>query len=414
MRDHLETPLSLLIAISVITVAASPIFFPAMPAVAAEFETSFGQIQLALSSFLVAYALSMLIVGPASDYFGRKPILMAGLLLFALASAASAVAPSPVFLILARALQGAGASVGLVLIRAMVHDTRTREETARALAFIAIALAFTQPIASLLGGQLTILSGWRSTFLMIFVLSLPLVLWCHWRAPIRKSSVRPSSGSNVASVFKNYLILGTNRRYMAYTLVISGGWAAFHCFNAAAPIILIDSYGLSPGHYGYYATVPSAGYLIGSVFVGRLSKSIGTDRMISIGCACNLAAGLLIVFLTAIGLRHWACVIGPTFLIGLGNSLILPNSSAGSMGVFPSMAGAAAALSGFIQMTFGGLGAAATAAFPPTSEMQMGLIILAASMFSIVAWIILRRQQVEVRTAPGSEAGLISPSEPTR
>jgi DHA1 family bicyclomycin/chloramphenicol resistance-like MFS transporter len=414
MQERPGPSLSLLMAISVVTVAASPIFFPSMPTVAREFGASVSRIQLTLSSFLVLYALSMLVVGPLSDRFGRKLILMGGLLLFAAASVASACAPSSIFLIFARALQGAGACVGLVLIRAMVNDTRTREETARALSFIAIALAFTQPGASLLGGELTVLFGWRSTFLLISVLSLALVLWCHWQVPTQKSSTQSSSGNNVALFFKNYLTLVTNRRYMAYTLVISGGWAAFHCFNAAAPIILIDSYGVSPSHYGYYATAPSIGYLIGSVSVSRLSKVIGTDRMISVGCACNLLAGLLITALVASGLHHWAYTIGPTILIGLGNSLILPNSSAGSMSIFPSMAGSAAALSGFIQMTFGGLGAAATAALPPTSELRMGLIMLAASLFSIVAWVGLRSRGLETEAGPKSVSSLVSSSDPSR
>jgi DHA1 family bicyclomycin/chloramphenicol resistance-like MFS transporter len=404
MTDRTHTPLSLLTAISVLTVAASPIFLPAMPATARDLDAAIGDIQLTLSSFLVAYALSMLVVGPLSDHFGRKPLLIGGLALFAAASAASACAQSGASLIFARGLQGAGACVGLVLIRAVINDTRSREDTARTLSLIAIALALTQPSASLLGGELLGFFGWRSGFALTFVLSLPLILWCHQAVAIDSTRNSVSRGHSVANAFKNYAVLLTNRQYIVYALVISGGWAAFHCFNAAAPVILIENYRLPPSHYGYFAIIPSAGYLIGSACVGRLSTAIGTDRMIPLGCACNLMAGILILVFAVNGAYHWAYVIGPTFFIGLGNSLILPSSSSGSMRIFPSMAGAAAALSGFIQMAFGGLGAAATAVTSPVTETKMGLIILGASLFSIIVWVLRGSERTPEHTAQSSAA----------
>jgi MFS transporter, DHA1 family, multidrug resistance protein len=342
-------------------ILASTIYVPSIPAITRALGTSVARVQLTFVGYLIAFAVSMLVLGPLSDRYGRRRVLFFGLALGVLGSLACFLSPTIGFLIGARVMQGIGACAGLVVGRATIRDLYGRDGAAQVIAGLAIAMTLVQSFAPIPGGYLQAWLGWRANFAAVTGFALAALALAVRHVPETCAPRRPAIGSAgvmARSVLASYLGLVRARQFLAYALVAAGAHAGFHIFAAGAPAVLIGGFGIPPQEYGFYASLPPIGFLVGSFVSNRLSPRLGIDAMIRIGSLVLLPAGLTMLALALLAVANPYAVVGPMVFVCCGSGLITPNAVAGSLGVDQRIVGAASGLTSFLQM-IGAAGATA-------------------------------------------------------
>ena len=363
---------------------ASTIYVPSIPAIAGALETSIARVQLTFVGYLLAFAASMLVLGPLSDRYGRRRTIIWGLALSAISSVACAVSPTIDFLIAARVVQGIGACAGLVVGRAITREVWGREAAARVIAGRAIAATLMQAFAPVLGGYLQGWFGWRANFAVIAVLACIAMVLVIRFVPAGRTATSPSVCAG--GILASYRTLIRTRRFLTYAFTAAGSHAGFHIFAAGAPAVLIVGLGIRPEDYGFYASLPPMGFLVGSFLSNRLTRRLGIDGLITIGCTLLIPAASLMVTLALLGVASPYAVIGPMMLICCGSGLITPNATAGSLGVSAGIVGTASGLGSFMQMT-GAAGATALLSLGPSgSPLMLASIIALVGLFAVTAF----------------------------
>ena len=376
--------IALLIAVAAVSPLGINMYLPSMPGMARAFGVDFTTIQLTLSLYLAAMALGQLIIGPLSDRFGRRPVLLTGLSVFVAGSLICYLAQDVRLLIFGRVVQAIGGCAGITLSRAIVRDLYDRERVASMIGYVTMGMAVAPMIAPTIGGVLETLYGWRASFVFLMVfggLALSLAL-------LRLSETNHNRGSagSVEELLRSYMQLFRSRLFWGYTLTTSFVSAVFFSFLAGAPYVMIEIMGRSPAEYGFYFAMVPSGYVLGNFLTGRFAARIGPNRMIMAGMALTLASVTAMGAAFAMGLMHPVALFGPMFFIGVGNGLVLPSGIAGAVSVNPDVAGAAAGLSGSFQIGFGALvapivGAALeTSVWPLIGIMAVNALLAAASL----------------------------------
>ena len=381
---HRRAVLLSLTASSSLGLVASTIYVPSVPAIAQALHTSLARVQLTFAAYLLAFAISMLVLGPLSDRVGRRRTVLCGLALSAFASVVCAASPSIEVLIAARVVQGIGACAGLVVGRALTREIWGPAAAAQVIAGRAIAATLMQAASPVLGGYLQAWVGWRANFAAVAVLAgLAMVLMIRY-VPNRTAIAgrEPRRRRLLAS----YRALITTRRFVAYACAAAGAHAGFHIFAAGAPAVLIGRFGIAPQAYGLYAALPPLGFLVGSFLSNRLTNRLGVDGMIAIGATVLIPAGLLMLTMALFHVSGPFVIIGPMIFVCCGSGLITPNATAGSLGANPQIVGAASGLGSFIQMTGAATATAALSLGPSGSPLVLASIIACAGLFCVTSF----------------------------
>jgi DHA1 family bicyclomycin/chloramphenicol resistance-like MFS transporter len=387
VAPHLILPI--LAGAAALGLLASAIYVPSIPDIARELGVPVGQVQLTLTTYLVAFGAATLFVGALSDRFGRRVVLIAGGLVCALASLACALATSIELLLIGRAVQAVGACTGMVVSRAVVRDVFDRDSTARAMAVLAMAVTLAPVLAPVLGGYVHVWLGWRANFVILAVWALASVVLAAWLLPETNREMQTQGGllRGVLTALFTLLRFGD---FLAYALAVACGGVTFYSFIVAVPVILIDRFGVSPDLFGLYIGIPPLGFMTGSYITSRLARRVGPDRMILSGGAGHILSGSLLIALAMAGFAEPWAVIGPLVLMGFSNGLIMANAYAGGVSVQPQLAGAASGLANFVQMGMAGAAAAAFAALTLKSAAPIGVAIAGAGAVILLVFPALR------------------------
>jgi MFS transporter, DHA1 family, multidrug resistance protein len=380
--------IALLIAVSAVSPLGINMYLPSMPSMARSLGVSFTTIQLTLSLYFAAMAIGQLVLGPLSDRLGRRPVLLVGLAGFVLGSAICVLARDVSLLILGRIVQAFGGCAGVVLSRAIVRDLYDRDQVASMIGYITMGMAVAPMIAPTIGGVLETFYGWRASFVFLMVFGSGALLFTfQYLSETNRDGGSPDSAHHF---LRSYANLFRSRLFWGYTLTTSLASAVFFAFLAGAPFVMIEIMVRSPAEYGlYYALVPS-GYILGNFASGRFAGGAGLNRMILVGtlvASVGVAAMAISFF---VGFMNPAALFLPMFMIAAGNGLVLPSGIAGVVSVRPDMAGAAAGLSGSLQIGFGAVVAPlvgatlSTTVWPLISIMGVGSILAVASFGLIV------------------------------
>ncbi|MGA8381416.1 MAG: multidrug effflux MFS transporter [Stellaceae bacterium] len=365
-------------------IVASTIYVPSVPAIARAFDTSIARVQMTFVGYLLAFAVSMLVLGPLSDRLGRRRTVLWGLALSAVSSLVCAASTSIEMLIAARVLQGIGACAGMVVGRALIREIWGLEEAARVIAGRAFAATVVQACAPVLGGYLQQWVGWRANFLAVAALACCTMALMLRYVPDR-GAISPDGASD-HGVLASYRRLIGARLFLGYTLAAAGAHAGFNIFAAGAPAVLIGSFGISPEQYGFYAALPPVGFMVGSFLSNRLTGRLGVDGLITIGTIVLIPAGFVMVLLALLHFTGPYIVIGPMIFVCCGSGLITPSAAAGSLGVDPRIAGAASGLGSFIQMGGAALATAALTLGRSGSPLTLAIVIAAAGLCCVTAF----------------------------
>lgn len=371
---------AVLVAISTLQPIALNMLAPATPALARNFATSYATIQLTLTLFLVAVALTQLVVGPLSDRFGRRPCVITGTAVFMVGSVLGALAETTGTLLLARILEGAGAGTTFALARAIIRDTASRDEAASQIATVTMVMVVAPMITPYLGGHIETGFGWRMIFWAMAAVAAIVLVMVQLRLP----ETAPNVGmrTSITGIFRAFPDLARDRGFIRNVIALAMTSAAFFAFIAAAPFIVVETMARSSDVYGAYFILNAFGYMVGNFAMSRLVLRHGTAKMAWIGLIISFVA-LTAAF--AIALTSWwtpLTLFLPLAISAIGNGLTLPGATAAALSARPELAGSAAGLSGAIQLGSGALAAALISAlvahWPPALMAMMWLMLVVA------------------------------------
>lgn len=327
------------------------IFMPSMPGLAVRFGVDYGTMQLTLTLYLIGLGVAQLVYGPLSDRHGRRPILLCGLAIFLAGSVLCAWAGSIEMLMLGRMLQAIGGCSGLVLGRAIIRDLHDRDSSAAMIGYVTMAMTLAPMLAPALGGYLDIWMGWRASFAFCSLAGAIVLLWVLLVLP---ETLQPGGGGEgMLGLLRGYRGLLRSPAFCGYALQSAFTSGVFFAFIAGAPFVVVTVLGLPPSSYGLWFVVVSLGYLAGNFLTGRFSVRFGIDRMIAAGATIALVGIAVQAVIGWIGLLSLPALFLPMAVVALSNGLTLPNGTAGAVSVNPRAAGAAAGLSGALQMLVG-------------------------------------------------------------
>lgn len=326
------------------------IIVPAIPKLSDLLAADPATVQLTVSLFLIGLALSQLLLGPLSDKFGRRPVVLAGLTIAVVASLAAVAATSVTGLIVARMAQAIGASTGVVIGRAIVRDLFERDRAAAMLGLVVTAMVIAPMISPLIGGILDTWFGWESIFLFMAAAAGTVLAWAAFALPETRRPVPPGQGGFLADVAK----LAVSASFVGYVLCGAFGSGTFFAFLGGGPHVTVTMMNRTSAEYGVWFAFSSIGYMSGNFIAARLSMRLGVDSMIwwglvveGLGAICSLVLALYAHDLGP------AIVFLPQLVASIGNGIMLPNAIAGAVSVRPQAAGTASGVAGCVQMSLG-------------------------------------------------------------
>lgn len=372
-KSLVRPSLLILVAVTAVNPLALNLYIPSMPSVQGEFGATASMVQLTLSLGLLGTAFIQLLIGPLSDQFGRRPILLGGLVIAVLASFYCALALSLDHLIVARIVQVAGGAAGLVLGRAIVRDTHSTNEAASMLGYVTMGMAMAPMIGPVIGGILDDLWSWRAGFHFTGLFSL-VVLIAAW-VNLSETNQHIGQAKSPKDLLRDYRQLLGMRSFWIYTAVSAFAAGTFFSFLGAAPYVSRALFDMSPTEYGLYFILVAGGYSLGNFFSGRYSALVGLYRMMLVGNLLTLVACSVLVVLSLMSIENPQILFAAMFFLGIGNGVTLPNSNAGVVSVMPRLAGSSSGLSGsLVTMT------AASASFLVTLVLSDSLLPMSLFM----------------------------------
>ncbi|MEO1733636.1 MAG: multidrug effflux MFS transporter [Pseudomonadota bacterium] len=329
---------------------AMNVFLPSLPGMTAYFETDYRLIQLSVALYLAVNAGLQIVIGPVSDQFGRRPVMLAGFVMFLLATLGCIYAPNVEVFLFFRMCQ-AVVAVGMVLSRAIVRDLYDQDKAASMLGYITMGMAVVPMLGPAVGGVLDQAFGWQASFWLLFALGLAMLVltWGDLGETSR------TAGRPLSEQIREYPELLRSPRFWGYALASGMASGAFFAYLGGAPFVGTDLYNLTPERLGLYFGAPAVGYFVGNYLSGRFSVRVGVNRMVLWGCILN-ATGValsLVVFMAGYGSAE-SFFAFMTF-VGLGNGMSIPNATAGMLSVRPHLAGSASGLGGAMMLGFGAI-----------------------------------------------------------
>lgn len=313
------------------------LFIPAMPAVKEAFGVSTGMAQLTMSLAMLSMAFFTVAYGGLSDRFGRKRVLLGGLVLFTCGAAACMAATNLPMLLAGRILQGAGAGCGVVLARAIARDVYGQERVAQVIAYLTAAYVLGPMFAPLIGGQLTTLFGWRALFVFASVVGLVVIFAATFAVP----ETRTRSAAAPHGVFTGYKSLLRRPRFVGFMLQPGLLSAAFYTQATAASFLAAEHLGVNASDIGVWFFAFPIGFMAGSFISGRIGANVSIEFMTILGGMIGVANGALLFAWLYFGGVSMAALYIPGMFVSLAQGLSMPYAQAGAMAVDAELAGSA-------------------------------------------------------------------------
>ena len=353
MKKSIPGPglIAILVSISMIGPLSVHLFFPLMPLVKSDFGVPDALVGLAFSLSLLVMSVVTLVYGSLSDRHGRRPVLIAGLLLFCAGSALSAFAPSFEVLLAGRVVQALGAGCGVTLSRAIARDAYGSDSLVKVVAWLTAAYTLGPMLAPLIAGMLSDAFGWRFV-VWLCLLTGGAILLAVW---LNLSETRPEAdlAEQSSNVWRNYGALLAMPRFNAYILSSGFSSGTFMCWATASAFLMQDYLGRSATEFGLYFALFPIGYMIGNIITSRLSRRVRIDTMVLVGSLGQMAVVIALAAFVYFDMINPVTIFVPGGLCTFFNGLAMPNAQAGAIRVRPALAGTAAGAGMFGQLFFG-------------------------------------------------------------
>jgi len=331
-------------------------YLPAMPQIQSDLNAFTGGVELTISAFLIGFSLGQFIWGPLGDRFGRKPPILAGLVLFIIGAAGCALSDTIWQMIGARIVQALGACAGPVLARAMVRDQFGREKSAQMLSTMMLIMGIAPLIGPLVGGQIIQYGTWHTIFWLLVVIGI-ISIFCVMSLP-ETLPKNQRLKTHIFGVFRNYFRLMSDARVMGYVLASAFFYAGIFAYVAGSPFVYISYFHVPPQNYGLLFGVNIIGIMGANMLNARLVTKIGIERLFYWGNYITALSGIMIFITAMTGGGGIFGIAIPLFLFTSMNGMIVANSVAAVMNFKPEQAGTASSLIGALQYGAGVLSAA--------------------------------------------------------
>jgi DHA1 family bicyclomycin/chloramphenicol resistance-like MFS transporter len=325
-------------------------YLASLPSIGRILDAPTSQVQLTISAYLIGFAVAQVLYGPLSDRHGRRPVLMAALGIYLLATLACALSFSIETLIAARFIQALGGSGASVLARTIVRDMYEGTRVGRELARMAAIMALAPLVAPLIGGVLQTAFGWRSNFVALFLFDAAALamVWFLLPETLRKRAPEPVS---IGSTLRSYRRFLADRGFVIHLGIATCCLCGLFAWISSVAFVLQDIYGLSALAFGVAFAVGSSGYMVGTSIAARFVMRWGSGRTMGLGAAAMALSGLVMAVLLAFTPPGAWGVIAAIGLYTIGMGLTLAQAQAGALLPYPDRAGAASSLLGFVTQT---------------------------------------------------------------
>ncbi|MGH8781317.1 Bcr/CflA family multidrug efflux MFS transporter [Paraburkholderia sp.] len=369
---------------------ATDMYLPSLPSIAAGFGVVPGVAQSTLTSFMAGFSIGMLLYGPLSDAYGRRPILLGGIALFTVSSVACVFSFSIGSLVFVRFLQALGAGAASVLSRAIARDAHEPTDAARVLSMVAIVTAVGPLLAPLIGGQLLLLGSWRIVFVVLTLFGAGCAVTAYLRVPETWPREKRAS-SAVLQSFAAYGRLLQDPMVWGHMLCGGMAFASMFTYISATPFVYIEHFHVSPQHYGFLFGLNVFGIMIGNFVNTRFVGRLGPLRIISIAATISAGASLFVALMCVTGWGGlWSIVVGLFFVVGVVG-VLSANCATDLMHRYPHNAGAAAAVFGAMQLALGALASVVVGLWHDTTPVGMGFTIGTAGVLCYVGRMLIVR-----------------------
>jgi len=355
------------------------LIFPSLPWIAQDLGISSAQAQLLVSGYLLGFGPSQLIYGPMSDVFGRRPVLLSGLLI-ALLGLILAVTHADSFnwLLAGRFVQGLGAGSVAVLARATIRDSYQSHHLVKAMTWVAIVAAFTPIVAPVIGGIVNHYSGWLAVFILLlgYIMVIWLVLFLTFKETLNATSKPQSVGNLVISYFS----LMQERHFLTFAGL---GWVNFSLVVVSIslmPFIMQVQIGMPSDEYALWAMIPAFGLLSGGIVCQRLRPILGTPKILQLAPMIHFLAGVVLIFAPVEPI--W--MSSGHFLLAMANGMVFPCAQSLLLVPYGTKAGTVSALSGACQMVFSSLLSSTLLKLGISQAWHLGGVMLVAAGIGLV------------------------------
>ena len=403
--------LMLLVVMTGVAPISLYILVPALPVLAKTFDSPIPLAQMTVSLYMVGIACSQLVMGPLSDKFGRRPVLLAGISLMVAASAACVLAESLPQLIAARFFQALGGATGMVVSRAIIRDLYARDQIGAKISLVIAVMMIAQMLSPLTGGLLEIAFGWRAIFYAITAASLLTVIGIALLLPETRRLRAAGNGfrGDVGSLF-------TSRAFIGYMLCQVLASQIIFAFAGGGPYIVVTQMGRNSAEYGAWFATTGFAFLIGNVFCVRFGPRHSLERLIWFGLALQLTGSLLNLVWSITGINQMPLwLFGTQMIVMVANAFVMSNSAAGAISVRPDAAGTASGAMGFLQQGIGALvsqlGAWLGGHFATTLPLTAFVFVLSLACAASTIFLVPRRSVVIseelMETAEEEESGML-------
>lgn len=370
-------------------------YLPAFPAIASGLGAHSSEVERTLAAYLLGMAAAQLIYGPLADRYGRKPPLYGALILYILASAGCALAPTVEFLTLSRVLQAMGGAAGMVIPRAVVRDHYSTQEAARALSMLMLIMGIAPILAPLIGSQILAWVGWRGIFVTITLCGIALLLTL---SKVMVESLAPANQVKLSwgNIFRTYGGLLLHRRFMAFAL--SGGLASATMFGyiVGSPRLFIEHFGVTPQTYGLLFGLNATCLITGSQVSARLLRQHSPVKILPWALGGMMTAGVLALLFALTGQASLQSVMGCMLFFMFCYGFVGPNSAALALADQGHQLGSASAMMGTLSISCGALAGLLISLMQMNGPLPLALIMAGCTSLACLTGALARRNKASV------------------
>lgn len=376
--------LFLLVSICSVGQMTNTIYAPAMSNIGRYFGVEPTRVQLVMAAYLFPYGFSQFFYGPLSDRFGRRPLLLIGLIIYLVGASIALSAPVFHLLIIGSFLQGCGIGVGGVMLRTVLRDLYYGVKLHKASSYISIAMIFAPIMAPMVGGSLAHYLGWRSIFIFLFCLAAIVGMIQFFMFP----ETNPHKGSEqtrLRYVKSSYATVLSNRRFLGYMVCLLVGFGGVSVFEASAGILFTDVLHFTPLTGSLLYTIPMPAYLGGSYLSGWLSSRWETPQIVLLGIVFLMLGGIILLIL-GIWMTTVLSILVPVCCYFFGIGMVFPAGTAGALEPFSRLAGTAGAIMGGVQNVGASAATMISSTMSQSSQLPLAFILTGLSLLMGLAY----------------------------
>ncbi|MHA1567434.1 MAG: multidrug effflux MFS transporter [Alphaproteobacteria bacterium] len=373
----------ILIAVGAASIFSTDLYAPSLPHLPGVFDTSPSVVQLTMSVNLAAFALAQLFHGPLADRFGRRPVLLAGMIVFALTAIGAALAWSIGALIFARAFMGMAAAAEAVIALAVIRDLYDDTAAVRILALYNMVIAIAPAVAPVVGGYIHIWLGWRANFIILAAF-IAIVTLFIWRLLPETLAQRDYHALRPHRFISAYASLLSSRLFMAYAVSIGCVMGGLFAYITEAPFVLITRHGVPTQHFGLYQAAIVAAFFFGNLLAARLAHRVDSVKLFAAGLVGCVLGAIAMIAVIQFAEAPWTIAAAMAVYVW-GLALVFASGPALALAASRGVGGGtAAAMLSTCEVGGGAIGAMAVAWLHDGSAWSMAVTVAGAAIAALL------------------------------